>query len=390
MQVRLVNEDARHFVRGQTGRFDIVLVNVPDPGTALINRYFTVEFLRDLKRCLNDSGVVSLSLLPATEYLGSEARLVSAVVYATLRSCFANVVIVPGNRNYFLASDGPLAVDIGTMVAARGIDNKYVNQYYLDDRMYEQRSRQIASSLDPAAPLNSDFSPIAYYAQVRYWLSYFHLSPWVIGAIALCGALAIAARLSPVNLSLFTGGFVSSSIEVILLVSFQALYGYVFRATGMIITTFMAGLAIGAILLREGKIALKVRRFIIVQCAIVAYALMLPAAIRLAGNSSNGDVFTEGVFLTLTAVIAILVGMEFRLAAGLRTGEAGSVASSLYGLDLVGGALGALIASVFLIPLLGMLDAGFVLAALALVSATVAIVRRNHIIASATAGVTYE
>ncbi len=111
-----------------------MLINVPDPGTAQINRYYTQEFFDEMKSALRDSGVVSLSVLPTTEYLGHEGRQVSSIIYATLASDFANVLVLPGMKNHFLASDGPLRGDVARMVDSLGLKTTYVNPFYVDDR----------------------------------------------------------------------------------------------------------------------------------------------------------------------------------------------------------------------------------------------------------------
>ena len=48
-------------------------------------------------------------------------------------SPFQRVLVVPGMKNYFLASNAPLDIGIAKRIAQRQIRNVYVNQYYLDD-----------------------------------------------------------------------------------------------------------------------------------------------------------------------------------------------------------------------------------------------------------------
>ena len=67
--------------------------------------------------------------------------------------------------------------------------------------------------------------------------------------------------------------------------------------------------------------------------------------------------------------------MVFPLAVSLRSAEgisAGHLAGSLYGADLAGGALGAIITTIFILPIFGVLGAfgaGLILAAAALLIA---------------------
>jgi len=83
------------FVRTTANRYDAAIINLPDPATAQLNRFYTLEFFGELKHVLNEGAVVSISLLPAAEYQGSEARRLSSILAMTLHHVFANVLIVP-------------------------------------------------------------------------------------------------------------------------------------------------------------------------------------------------------------------------------------------------------------------------------------------------------
>ena len=48
--VNIINRDARLYIKKQNERkYDVVLINLPDPNSAQINRYFTLEFFEELK-----------------------------------------------------------------------------------------------------------------------------------------------------------------------------------------------------------------------------------------------------------------------------------------------------------------------------------------------------
>jgi len=57
---------------------------------------------------------------------------------------------------------------------------------------------------------------------------------------------------------------------------------------------------------------------------------------------------------------------------------AASVASELYGIDLIGSAVGALLVTVILIPLLGIIRVSFVIGGLSFVSAIIALLNRKR------------
>ena len=102
---------------------------------------------------------------------------------------------------------------------------------------------------------------------------------------------------------------------------------------------------------------------------------MLPALLPQLGRL---DVLTgsalagQGVVLLLTFLLAALVGGQFPLAGATGSGDAAATAARLYSADLAGAALGALLVSTLLIPLLGVTTVCLLTAALNLAAAAIA------------------
>jgi len=76
------------------------------------------------------------------------------------------VLILPGQKNYFLASDSSLSPEIASMIAGRGISNLYVNSWYLDENSLKERSEYLHLHLDKNAKVNSDFRPVAFFHHI--------------------------------------------------------------------------------------------------------------------------------------------------------------------------------------------------------------------------------
>jgi spermidine synthase len=376
-RIHVITEDPRLFIANTVERYDVALINVPDPSTVQINRMYTVECLRQLKRVLNPGGVVSYGLTGVSDYYGSQARQIHSTVYNTLESEFRNVLIVPGEKNYFLASDSPLRSDVGKLTIERGISNVYVNPYYIEDRSVAERSNDIMKTLDKNAPLNRDFVPVAQFRQLEYWLAYFRENPWLSGVgVALLLGL-IVTRTTPVGFCVLVDGFVASSIEIVLIIAFQILYGYVFEAISVLIALFMAGLAIGSYAGRKLLPARPVHGFVAVQFSLVLFCLVLPLVLILLRDAGIGPVAVRGMVAVMLIAGAVLVGMAFALGTRLLQGPAGSVGGTLYGLDLIGSAAGALLVASVLIPLVGLNAVSWILAAMCFVGAMIALLNRK-------------
>jgi hypothetical protein len=284
---------------------------------------------------------------------------------------------VPGLRNYYIGSDSALDLHITRLVEARGITNTYVNRFYLDDAILASRSATILRHITQGPSLNEDFRPVAYYRQLLYWLSYFGFNAQLPGMLVVVIIVFLAYRLHPISFGIFAAGFAASAMEFLLLFSFQVVLGIIYQFIGLLITAFMCGLAAGAWFVHRRVGVAGMHRFIIVQILIALYVILLPWVVGLVHDATLGTIAIQAIFLFLTAAIAGLVGMQFALATPLLEGSVIHVASQLYGIDLVGSAIGVLIASTFLLPLLGMAVVCYAVAGLCLAAALLAVVRRK-------------
>ena len=138
--VNIIVKDARRYVPACKKKYDAILINLPPPLTAQLNRYYTLDFFTRLSHILNPSGVISLSLPASPNYTGEEGNSLNSLMFATLKKVFSQVAIIPGEKNYFLASMKPLRLDIARLVKLRGIQNDYVSEYYIQDDLLQARN----------------------------------------------------------------------------------------------------------------------------------------------------------------------------------------------------------------------------------------------------------
>jgi len=376
-RLNVINKDSKIYLNSTKKKYDVILMQVPEPNTAQVNRYYTLEYFKLLKTRLGDDGQVCLSLPSTVNYVSIEANELNSIVYQTLKAVFNNVLFIAGNKNYLLASDSTLNIDIPALVEQKGIENVYVNQYYLDTWSLAERSEYIMEQLNHDAPVNKDFRPVCYFQHLMYWMSQFNIHYWLPFSLILLAFIISVIRLKPVTLGMFTGGFAGSSIELLLILTFQILYGYVYHYTGIIITVFMGGLAIGA-LYRDKIIKASIQSFISIQLIIALYALVLPLVFLLFNKTGLPVIFIHVVYILLTLIISIATGMQFSLGSSILKEKLPARAASLYSSDLVGSAFGALLISVFMIPILGIIYSFFIISGLNLISAGITFAFRKN------------
>jgi spermidine synthase len=434
-RIKVVNTDGRLFVKqaGQASRlypanarngrdalatgYDVVIVDVPAPSTSQINRFYTAEFYDEIKRVLTPGGVIAFSLGRYENYVSKELAQLLASAHATLKQSFRNVLVIPGGRVFFLASDGQLFPDIAARIEQQRIPTQLVNRHYLDAMLTPDRMTDMRRATAQTAVVNRDFSPVLYYYHLLHWMSQFKVTFGILEAALLVALAVYLFTIRPVPLAIFVSGFAASALEIVLLLGFQVLYGSVYGQLGIIITMFMAGLAVGAwagsrmssnshalgcppeqsegsqslggseateILLppwRDQNDRLKKRRLLAVLAfAIAGLSVLVPLLLTALGRLSGTAVSlvtVRAAIALLTFVLAMLVGMEFPVASQVEFVGGAATASRLYTADFVGACLGALLASTFLIPLIGVTAVCLVTAGLNVIGGVVFLLRRQ-------------
>ena len=402
-RIHLFNTDGRLFIKqAPKAGYDIIILDLPAPATAQLNRFYTVEFLAEAKSALGREGVVSFSLGHYENYVSPELARLLASAQRTLKTAFKNTLAIPGGRVFFLASDGPLFADIASRLQERQIRTRLVNRHYLDAMLAPDRMADLARAVaEPAAP-NKDFSPVLYFYHLRHWMSQFELRFGPLQAVLLLGLGFYLARLRGSALVLFASGFAASALELVLLLAFQVLCGSVYHQVGLIVTVFMLGLAAGA---RWSNRAFRLdsppqtqtanfatrtshplakaqpaRLLSLLALGIAGYTLCLPLLLPALGGLGGSAAVLWGIktaIAVLTFLLAGLVGLQFPLANRLEAAGPAAL-SRLYTADFVGASLGALLACTLLIPLLGITGVCWLTAALnALAAAAVWGVKRG-------------
>ena len=132
----------------------------------------------------------------------------------------------------------------------------------------------------------------------------------------------------------------------------------------MIIAAYMIGLALGGWMITAllHRIIRPLRSLLIVQAGVVIYAvgiLLLILGLHHGIFPSFLSRPMEGIFPLLTLVAGFLGGMHFPLANKVYLGkrkEIGRIGGLINGVDLVGSAVGALVISVILVPVVGIVQ----------------------------------
>jgi spermidine synthase len=203
---------------------------------------------------------------------------------------------------------------------------------------------------------------------------------WAAVPLALVVLLVRWKRRWAVPVAIACIGLSQMMLEMVTLFGFQVTLGYVYAEVSLIVTAFMAGLALGGAISnrllahwssamegqRPSARSRRAKQTLILLQASVAVCSGVLLLILLAPFHP-----TEVVFLLFALLAGCLTGMAFPLAVAAHPASVGGEASHgvgmLYGADLVGGCLGAATTAVFLVPVLGIPQTCAVIALVGLV-----------------------
>ena len=390
-RVHIHYADGRYFLETAGGTFDVIILNVPDPQTALLNRFYTAEFFRSARGHLAQGGLLALQLRSSEDYISPDLAEFLRCIHHTLQQVFPYIVVIPGETIHLFAATRPdvLTDNPETLIARlqeRNLRTQYVREYFIPFRMMRDRMEQVREQLRPltSTPVNRDFEPIAYYFDVGLWSTQFKFgySRWfraaaqidftnVIDAvllILLCVAVVLASLFarekrahSAAAYCMAATGFTLMALQVFLLLAFQSVYGFVYHQLAILVAMCMAGIALGSWL---GIRRIRSRNsppYRTIAATQFLLAFSAPALIfvvsllaKISGTATTW-LAQQFVFPALAALCGMLGGYQFPMATEIylhdRSGR--SRLGTLYAIDLLGGCAGALVLSSYLIPVFG-------------------------------------
>ena len=425
--------DARRFVKhaaARGDRYDLVVLAAPEPASTLEARLYTEEFFGELFRAMADDGVLVFTLNTPVGYWSEEPAVYAGSIVTPLKRVFPDVLLTFGAPMYcFAAKREGVLVEAGEELArryrARGVKAHHFDpDWFLgaSDLLDREKRAGIDRALADHPPefINTDERPAAALYRMRYWLQQSaaaHATPdapaghradilgallrlrfdWVILGVVILTALAAVVglargrrgppagrwagmRRTALLWSVGTTGFASMALEIVLLHTFQTLYGYVYSMVGLVIGVFMFGLVIGSWLMNrrlrgasgDPSRAPGLRTVVALDLALTVFAAGLVLGLAMLRRSA-ADWPVQVATFALVGVAGVLGGLVFPLAASVALKERGATtgraAGAIDAADHVGACVGALATGTLLVPILGVSGACMAVVAIKALSA---------------------
>jgi spermidine synthase len=394
--------DGRYYLRTTSDKFDVIIVNVPDPQTAQLNRFYTAEFFRSAREHLVSRGLLALQLQSSEESISPDLAAFLRCIRRTLGEVFPYVVAIPGETIHLFAAAQPdvLTDSPQSLIARlreRNLKTQYVREYLVPFRMMPDRMAQVDEQLQPltSTPVNRDFAPIAYYFDIVLWSAQFKegYSAWfrTSARVSFTGVLTsvlIAMTIVAILLG-FVGtreqrqrsaalcctastGFTLMGLQILLLLAFQSIYGYVYYQLAILIGLCMAGVAFGSWLRIRSRFVRDhppCRTMAVTQFLLALSGPVLMFVVSVLGKISGAPatwLTAQLIFPALAALSGILGGYQFPTATEVYLSDSNGQSNrgTLYAIDLLGGCAGALLLSSYLIPVFGFWNTAWLCAAI--------------------------
>ncbi len=380
--------------------YDLVILNLPDATSSVLNRYYTLEFYSQIKESLRPDGVLAVRVAGGENIMGTELINLGASTMLTLEKVpFPQPVLTPGEDTWFIASDSKnLTGAPGTLrdrfAAIEGGADVFPPEallsVYLPGRAAAALENYSSADLPERLLINRDSRPLTHLyslllaakqsgAPITRFVKHLALAgplAFVIPILVFVVLRAVYILKIPVPTSpwqpqvrarklggsfdstflVFSAGWAAIGVVIVLMYIYQTRFGSLYLHIGVISSVFMVGLTVGAALiswLDSQFTSHKIRT----TNEILLFAVLFVHTLILATIAFwPGEQWTHLVFAVAFVLCGLCAGCYFPLAARQLADsafETGQAASSLEMADHLGASAGGLLTALALVPVLG-------------------------------------
>jgi spermidine synthase len=405
-RLHLLAGDVRALLAEKRELYDIVILNLPDATSSVLNRYYTAEFYRQAKQALTTDGVLAVRVAGGENIMGTELVNLGASTKRTLEQVFSRLVLAPGEDSWFIASDSQtITGEPGSLrdrfASIKGADRVLAPDallsVYLPDRAAAALESYARADLPERFLINHDSRPLTHLyslllaakqsgAPAARLVKHFALAgplPFLVPIMVLVVlrvvyALRPARQGSPSGFDgdflVFSTGAAGIGAVIVLMYLYQTRFGSLYLHIGVVSSLFMAGLAVGATLARRLLARRRETRTEVLLLVVVFVHSLLLCAIALRPS----EPWSHAVFALTFVLCGLCTGFYFPIAAGRLADcgfETGRAASMLESADHFGAVAGGAVTSLALVPVLGAETTLLVFVALILANVPPAVLR---------------
>jgi predicted membrane-bound spermidine synthase len=382
--------DVRSLLGEKKQYYDIVVLNLPEATSSVLNRYYTLEFYAQVKESLTCDGLLAVRVAGGENIMGTELINLGASTKITLQKVFSKLVLVPGEDTWFIASDcenvtGEPGILRDRFAKIEGASRVFSAQallsVYLPDRAAAALAGYSTADLPDDMLVNQDGRPLTHLyslllaakqsgAPVARLVKHLALAGPLVYVIPILVLIAVrglyiltqpAGRQSTAGQQpetssfdsmflIFSAGLIAIGAVIVLMYLYQTRFGSLYLYVGIISSLFMVGLTAGAAFVTSLVKRVSHPTWLLFA-VITGHAVILTAV-----GSWPSQQQTHTFFAAAFILCGLAAGCYFPLAAkqladsGFETGRIGS---KLETGDHVGATVGGLLTGLAFVPVLG-------------------------------------
>ncbi|WP_462318869.1 spermine/spermidine synthase domain-containing protein [Marinilabilia sp.] len=372
LRVNFIQSDPVRFLKHHSSeKYDVVLIGGGIPYNLESTRFYTKNFFQLIGQNLKSDGFLVTGGVDYSPVLSEHRREILMVMHQTLSEVFPFFKVWAGEKVFFIGSRQKIPESWWLSHPHVVMQNNFVNPDYFPDYLVSQQVARIAELISGDAVQNTRIRPVLFQLALHdmgeFWDVEFYWFAIVLGLLLVIGLILFRESTKGV----FLAGIVLGGMQVALLLFWQLVMGDLFRATGLLFSLFMAGLAVGAWLGRRKVWFFNPEYF---PALLIILSILAISAIPVLDTVGHRWFFP---LITVIFVLGLSVvgGAVFVAGLSLRQGRVEKTASVVYAADVAGGALGSFLTAIFFVPFTGMVNTGYLLGMAVLIAGLLMIKR---------------
>jgi predicted membrane-bound spermidine synthase/Na+-translocating ferredoxin:NAD+ oxidoreductase RnfG subunit len=380
--------DVRTLLAEKKQYYDIVILNLPEATSSVLNRYYTLEFYNQIKKSLRPGGILSVRITGGENIMGTELVNLGASTKLTLEKVFSKLVLTPGDETWIIVSDsakltGQPGILEDRFAAIEGAGRIFTPQgllsVYLPDRAEAALKNYSSPDLPGHLLINRDSKPLAsLYSLLLSAKQSGAPVTKLVKRLILTGPLFffipllifVALRMTYVfnthrqdkpsgfdsSFLVFSAGWMGIGAVIVLIYLYQTRFGSIYLHIGVISSLFMVGLSAGALFISGVMKRTADNKLLIINELLTFGTLLMSSVVLAVIASRQGEQWSHSLFGVAFFFCGLCAGCYFPLAAGQLADagfEVGLAGSRLEVADHIGASAGGLLTSLILVPVLG-------------------------------------
>ena len=368
-KVNFIIDDPRLYLKKTTKRYDAVLMSQPAPFNLSLNRFFTQEFFAQVSSRLEKDGIFSFFIPSKREILSPQFVKFNSSILNSLDKAFKQKFIIPSDSMIVIASNekNMNTKDLLANFKRARLKTEFFTIYNFEDYLDEGARQYVQNSLDKKVEANTDLNPtgflnfllleqLKFYPDLKLDLpAGRRLSQILLFAIlAVILVFGLLFKKPAAILDIAVVGFSSITLSSVIFILFQQYCGALFWKAGLLIGLFMLGLSLGTFILNS--IISKLKKPLNFSLGLYLLWTIVPLGLYLNLAKISRAYYDDSLFLLYSIICGIITGAGYPIFIEVlleRNFRKEKISALIYSADLFGAFAGTLIASIILIPMLG-------------------------------------